>query len=192
MSTLVTYGRGGGIVTSTGMNTVIGKIAEMIQEDQTEDTPLQKKLARMGKLLGTGCLIICAIVFGMGLLRGEPILEMFMTSISLAVAAIPEGLPAVVTIVLALGMQRMAKHNAIMKKLHAVETLGSTTVICSDKTGTLTQNQMTIVKMYVPAMEIDVQGDGYNPIGVLTEKEREISLDDEPAARPPFGDSGAV
>lgn len=170
MSTLVTYGRGKAIVTSTGMETIIGKIAEMIQEDDGEDTPLQKKLAKMGKLLGTGCLIICALVFALGLIRGEHLLEMFMTAISLAVAAIPEGLPAVVTIVLALGMQRMAKHNAIMKKLHAVETLGSTTVICSDKTGTLTQNQMTIVKMYVPGLELDVTGEGYEPKG-------EISID---------------
>lgn len=181
MSTLVTYGRGSGIVTETGMNTVIGKIAEMIQEDQSEDTPLQKKLKNMGKLLGTGCLVICAVVFAMGLLRGEHILEMFMTAVSLAVAAIPEGLPAVVTIVLALGMQRMAKHNAIMKKLHAVETLGSTTVICSDKTGTLTQNQMTIVKMYVPGMEIDVGGDGYNPIGMISAGANEIAIKREPA-----------
>ncbi|HWR23554.1 MAG TPA: cation-translocating P-type ATPase [Feifaniaceae bacterium] len=181
MSTLVTYGRGSGIVTSTGMNTVIGKIAEMIQEEEAEDTPLQKKLAKMGKILGTGCLIICALVFGMGLLRGEPLLEMFMTAVSLAVAAIPEGLPAVVTIVLALGMQRMAKKNAIMKKLHAVETLGSTTVICSDKTGTLTQNQMTIVKMYVPGLSIDVQGDGYNPVGALTADDAELDLKKEPA-----------
>lgn len=181
MSTLVTYGRGGGIVTSTGMNTVIGKIAEMIQEDEGEDTPLQKKLAKMGKLLGTGCLVICAVVFVLGLFRGEPVLEMFMTAISLAVAAIPEGLPAVVTIVLALGMQRMAKHNAIMKKLHAVETLGGTTVICSDKTGTLTQNQMTIVKMFIPGMEMDVQGDGYNPVGAISFAGNEVTLASEPA-----------
>ena len=181
MSTLVTYGRGAGIVTLTGMNTVIGKIAEMIQQDETEATPLQKKLQKMGKVLGTGCLVICAVVFGLGLLRGEPVLEMFMTAVSLAVAAIPEGLPAVVTIVLALGMQRMVKHNAIMKKLHAVETLGSTTVICSDKTGTLTQNQMTIVKMYVPGMEIDVQGEGYKPFGAMTADGKELALDNEPA-----------
>ncbi len=181
MSTLVTYGRGSGVVTDTGMNTIIGKIAEMIQEEDADDTPLQKKLAKMGKLLGTGCLVICAVVFAMGLLRGEPILEMFMTAVSLAVAAIPEGLPAVVTIVLALGMQRMAKHNSIMKKLHAVETLGSTTVICSDKTGTLTQNQMTIVKMYVPGAEIDVQGDGYNPVGAMAIDGAAFELAGEPA-----------
>jgi Ca2+-transporting ATPase len=165
MSTLVTYGRGQGIVTSTGMATVIGKIAEMIQEEEEEATPLQKKLNQLGKVLGTACLAICAVVFLMGLLRGEPVLEMFMTSISLAVAAIPEGLPAVVTIVLALGMQRMVKHRAIMKKLHAVETLGSTTVICSDKTGTLTQNQMTTVKMYLSGTEMTVTGEGYCPEG---------------------------
>lgn len=181
MSTLVTYGRGMGVVTETGMNTVIGKIAEMIQEEDNEDTPLQKKLAKMGKLLGTGCLVICAVVFGMGLLRGEHVLEMFMTAVSLAVAAIPEGLPAVVTIVLALGMQRMAKHNSIMKKLHAVETLGSTTVICSDKTGTLTQNQMTIVKMYVPGLEIDVEGDGYDPAGAMSANGAALDFANEPA-----------
>lgn len=181
MSTLVTYGRGSGIVTSTGMNTVIGKIAEMIQEEDKEETPLQKKLTQMGKILGTACLVICAVVFVLGIVRGLPPLEMFMTAISLAVAAIPEGLPAVVTIVLALGMQRMVKHNAIMKKLHAVETLGSTTVICSDKTGTLTQNQMTIVKMYVPGTEIDVKGDGYNPAGEIKFEGKTVTLTEEPA-----------
>ena len=181
MSTIVTYGRGSGIVISTGMHTVVGNIAKMIQEDKEGNTPLQKKLAQMGKMLGTACLIICAVVFVMGLIRGEEVLEMFMTAVSLAVAAIPEGLPAVVTIVLALGMQRMVKHNSIMKKLHAVETLGSTTVICSDKTGTLTQNQMTIVKMYTPGQEIDVTGDGYNPTGSLTIQGRDINLPEQPA-----------
>jgi Ca2+-transporting ATPase len=181
MSTLVTYGRGSGIVTATGMSTVIGNIAKMIQEDKQEDTPLQRKLAQMGKLLGTACLAICAVVFVLGLLRGEEILTMFMTAVSLAVAAIPEGLPAVVTIVLALGMQRMAKHNSIMKKLHAVETLGSTTVICSDKTGTLTQNQMTIVKMYTLGQEVDVSGDGYNPTGKMSIQGEEVDLSQQPA-----------
>jgi Ca2+-transporting ATPase len=181
MSTIITYGRGSGIVTATGMDTVIGNIAKMIQEDVQEDTPLQRKLAQLGKILGTACLVICAIVFGLGLWRGEELLAMFMTAVSLAVAAIPEGLPAVVTIVLALGMQRMVKHNAIMKKLHAVETLGSTTVICSDKTGTLTQNQMTIVKMYTLGQEIDVSGDGYNPEGSLTIEDQEVNLSEQPA-----------
>ena len=181
MSTIVTYGRGQGIVTSTGMKTVIGGIAGMLQEAEEEDTPLQKKLAQMGKFLGTGCLVICALVFAMGLLRGEKVLGMFMTAVSLAVAAIPEGLPAVMTIVLALGMQRMVKHHAIMKKLHAVETLGSTTVICSDKTGTLTQNQMTVVKMFVPGAEIDVTGEGYAPEGRLLIGGKEADLSAEPA-----------
>ncbi|HSK68534.1 MAG TPA: cation-translocating P-type ATPase [Candidatus Limnocylindria bacterium] len=183
MSTLVTYGRGTGIVTATGMNTVIGSIATMIQDVPQEDTPLQKKLTQMGKMLGTACLVICGIVFLLGLIRGEHILAMFMTAVSLAVAAIPEGLPAVVTIVLAIGMQRMVKRNAIMKKLHAVETLGGTTVICSDKTGTLTQNQMTIVKMYVPGMEMSVEGDGYRPAGAIYEGARPVSPDGEPAVR---------
>lgn len=181
MSTLVTYGRGMAIVTATGMNTVIGRIAEMLQEGEDETTPLQRRLAELGKFLGTGCLAICTIVFFLGLLRGQPALEIFMTAVSLAVAAIPEGLPAVVTIVLALGMQRMAQQHAIVKKLHAVETLGSATVICSDKTGTLTQNQMTIVKMYIPGLEIDVQGDGYKPIGALTAEKRMLDLAHEPA-----------
>lgn len=181
MSTLVTYGRGLGIVTTTGMGTIIGKIAEMIQEDEEEDTPLQKKLTQMGKVLGTACLVVCGIVFVMGMLRGEHMLEMFMTAISLAVAAIPEGLPAVVTIVLALGMQRMVKHNSIMKRLHAVETLGSTTVICSDKTGTLTQNQMTAVKMYVPGIVVSISGEGYAPKGELTADGSKVDLAKEPA-----------
>jgi len=168
MSTLVTYGRGKGIVVATGMETIIGKIAEMIQSVEEEVTPLQRKLAEFGKLLGIVCLVVCAIVFVMGLLRGEPLIEMFMTAVSLAVAAIPEGLPAVVTIVLSLGMQRMVKQNAIIKKLHAVESLGSTTFICSDKTGTLTQNQMTAVQLYSGANVYNVSGEGYIPKGEIT------------------------
>ncbi len=181
MSTLVTYGRGRGIVTATGMDTVIGGIAQMIQGEEQEDTPLQKRLAQLGKFLGIACLVISAIVFGLGLLRKEEPLTMFMTAVSLAVAAIPEGMPAVVTIVLAMGMQRMAKRNSIMKKLHAVETLGSTSVICSDKTGTLTQNQMTIVRMYTQGQEIDVSGDGYKPEGTLIIDGKDVNLTEQPA-----------
>ncbi len=176
MSTLVTYGRGKALVTSTGMNTVIGKVAEMIQSVEAEDTPLQRKLAELGKLLGILCLAVCVIVFLMGLLRGEPLIGMFMTAVSLAVAAIPEGLPAVVTIVLALGMQRMVKQNAIIKKLHAVESLGSTTVICSDKTGTLTQNQMTAVKIYTGGNVYAVSGEGYAPKGEISLQGAPVNL----------------
>ena len=165
MSTVVTYGRAKGIVTGTGGKTEIGKIAEMIQTYEDEATPLQKKLDQLGKYLGIGCLVICGLVFLIGLLQGRDLLEMFMTSISLAVAAIPEGLPAIVTIVLALGMNKMVKRNAIVKRLLAVETLGCTTVICSDKTGTLTQNEMTVVKVFTPDALIDITGKGYAPNG---------------------------
>lgn len=168
MSTIVTYGRGLGIVTSTGMNTEIGKIAGKIQTYSQEKTHLQKKLEQLGKYLGFAVLGICAVIFFIGLTRGEPALNMFMTAISLAVAAVPEGLPAVVTIVLALGMQRMIQHHVIIRRLLAVETLGTTTVICSDKTGTLTQNQMTAVKLYLPGTWINVSGTGYNPEGSFT------------------------
>lgn len=148
MSTIVSYGRGKGIVVATGHDTEIGRIATMIQEIEDETTPLQKKLDELGKYLGIGCIIVCILVFAIGMFQGRNLLDMFMVSVSLAVAAIPEGLPAIVTIVLALGMNKMVKRNAIVKKLLAVETLGCTTVICSDKTGTLTQNEMTVVKAY--------------------------------------------
>lgn len=148
MSTLVTYGRGLGIAVGTGMNTEIGKIAKMLDESQNEQTPLQKKLEELGKVLGIGALAICGVMFFVGLFQKRPIFEMFLTSISLAVAAIPEGLPAIVTIVLAMGVQKMIKRNAIVRKLPAVETLGSVNIVCSDKTGTLTQNKMTVTKFF--------------------------------------------
>ena len=148
MSTLATYGRGVGVAVGTGMSTEIGKIAKMLEDDGTEQTPLQKKLSELGKILGFAALGICAVMFLVGVIQGRPLFEMFLTAISLAVAAIPEGLPAIVTIVLAMGVQRMIKENAIVRKLPAVETLGSVNIICSDKTGTLTQNKMTIIKFY--------------------------------------------
>ena len=147
-SSLVTYGRGKGIVVETGMTTEVGKIAGMINSTEKQETPLQQKLDKLGKTLGIAALVICAIIFILGILQGKEIISMFMTAVSLAVAAIPEGLVAVSTIVLAIGVQKMVKKNAIVKRLPAVETLGSATVICSDKTGTLTQNKMTVEKIF--------------------------------------------
>ena len=187
MSTVATYGRGKAAVVGTAMNTEIGKIAAMLQDVEEEKTPLQKKLESFGKGLGLACLVVCAVVFAMGIWGGyrdgslttAEVQLMFMTSISLAVAAIPEGLPTVVTIVLALGMQRMAKKNSIMKKLHAVETLGSVSVICSDKTGTLTQNQMTVVKAFAGGKFYGLSGEGYCPTGQLTCDNAPVDLDAE-------------
>ncbi|WP_128426921.1 cation-translocating P-type ATPase [Gudongella oleilytica] len=165
MSTIITYGRGRGIVVETAEGTEIGKIAAMIQTFEEEPTPLQRKLNQLGKVLGMTTIAVCVAVFGIGLLQGREILEMFMVSISLAVAAIPEGLPAIVTIVLAIGMNKMVERNAIVKKLLAVETLGATSVICTDKTGTLTQNEMTVVKVLADNKLIEVEGTGYEPVG---------------------------
>ena len=147
-SSLITYGRGKAVVVETGMNTEVGKIADIINTAEDQGTPLQQKLNKLGKTLGVVALAICAVIFVVGLLYGKEPIHMFMTAVSLAVAAIPEGLPAVFTIVLAIGVQRMVKRNAIVKKLPAVETLGSASVICSDKTGTLTQNKMTVEKVF--------------------------------------------
>lgn len=176
MSTIVNYGRGKGIVVETGHSTEIGKIATMIQSYEEETTPLQRKLDQLGKYLGISCIIVCALVFGIGILQGRDILEMFMIAISLAVAAIPEGLPAIVTIVLALGMNNMVKRNAIIKKLLAVETLGCTTSICTDKTGTLTQNEMTVVKAYTDNKVFDITGTGYEPKGEFKIGNRPIKV----------------
>ncbi|MBP7073605.1 MAG: calcium-translocating P-type ATPase, SERCA-type [Clostridia bacterium] len=183
MSTIVTYGRGKGIVVNTGTNTEIGRIAEAIQTFEDETTPLQQKLNELGKLLGLACLIICVIVFAIGFMRGGDILEMFLVSVSLAVAAIPEGLPAVVTIVLALGMKRMVQRNAIVRKLLAVETLGCVTVICSDKTGTLTQNEMTVVRAFTDGNIYKISGQGYNPAGEITFEDEKINPETEPGLK---------
>ena len=155
-SSLITYGRGKGIVVETGMNTEVGKIAQIINQSEEGTTPLQEKLNKLGKTLGIAALVICVIIFIVGILYGKEPVHMFMTSVSLAVAAIPEGLAAVSTIVLAIGVQRMVKRNAIVKKLPAVETLGSASVICSDKTGTLTQNKMTVQKIFTNNYMIEV------------------------------------
>jgi sarco/endoplasmic reticulum calcium-translocating P-type ATPase len=159
MGTAVTRGRGRGVVVETGMSTVMGEIAGMMREARPGMTPLQIKLDQLGKILIILCIIVCALVAVMGIIRGENALTMFMAGISLAVAAIPEGLPAIVTVVLGLGVQRMAKRNAIVRKLPAVETLGCTTVICSDKTGTLTRNQMTVKKIATRDSLIEMEDD---------------------------------
>lgn len=156
-SSLITYGRGKAIVVKTGMSTEVGKIADMINKTEDQETPLQKKLNSLGKTLGIAALTICAVIFVIGLLQGKEIINMFMTAVSLAVAVIPEGLVAVSTIVLAIGVQKMVKKNAIVKKLPAVETLGSSTVICSDKTGTLTQNKMTVEKIFCNDVTADIE-----------------------------------
>ena len=146
-TTIVVNGHGEAIVVETGMNTRVGKIAGMIIEDESPETPIQKKLAEVGKILAIACIIICVLIFVIGIFKKIPIIEMFMTSVGLAVAAIPEGLPAIVTIMLSIGVTKMAKKNSIIRKLPAVETLGSSSVICSDKTGTLTQNKMTVTEI---------------------------------------------
>ena len=163
-SSLVTYGRGKGIVVETGMTTEVGKIAGMINDVEKQETPLQTKLNKLGKTLGIVALAICVFIFIVGLIQGKEPIGMYMTAVSLAVAAIPEGLAAVSTIVLAIGVQKMVKKNAIVKRLPAVETLGSATVICSDKTGTLTQNKMTVKKIFWNDAIRDLDNIGENEI----------------------------
>ena len=165
LGTAAVYGRGTAIVTNTGMTTEFGKIAGMLQEVKAERTPLQINLDRMGRWIAIGSLILCFILAGLGIMRGHKLLEMFIWGVALAVAAVPEALPAVVVISLALGVRRMVKRHALMRRLPAVETLGCTTYICSDKTGTLTQDQMTVRRVYVDGKSIDVSGVGYEPEG---------------------------
>lgn len=176
MGTVSAHGRGRGVVVDTGMRTEFGHIAHMLESFQEEETPLQKNLRHFSKTLGLICIAVCVVIFAVGLYEGyksghldfSEVQLLLMTAVSLAVAAIPEGLPAIVTLVLALGMQRMVKRNVLIRKLHAVETLGSTTVICSDKTGTLTQNKMTVTRLAVAGKNVEVSGDGYRPEGNFT------------------------
>jgi Ca2+-transporting ATPase len=201
MSTLVAHGRGKGVVAHTGMRTQIGMIAEMIQSYEEEPTPLQQKLDELGKWLGIVSLAICGIIFVFGVIRDtrpvtivtegllaylkaeqKDIVELFMTAVSLAIAAVPEGLPAVVTICLALGMQRMVSRHVLIRKLPAVETLGCATVICSDKTGTLTQNQMTVVRGWAGGQPFQVTGEGYGPAGQFYHRSQPFDPGQEVAA----------
>ena len=183
MGTVVSYGRGKGVVTSTGMHTQLGMIATMLQSVQEEQTPLQKKLDQLGRTLGYAAMIVCAVVFLVGVLEGGAPLELFLIAVSLAVAAVPEGLPAVVTVSLALGMQEMIKRHALIRRLSSVETLGSATVICSDKTGTLTQNEMTVTHIWVDEQMVRVTGQGYTPVGDFLVGERKIDPKEFPALR---------
>lgn len=201
MSTMVTYGRGKGLVTATGMHTQIGIIAEMIQAFEDEATPLQQKLDQLAKVLGIVCLAICGLIFVYGIVvdtnvsvifnqgfmayltaEKKDIVELFMTAVSLAIAAVPEGLPAVVTICLALGMQQMIRRHALIRKLASVETLGCTTVICSDKTGTLTQNQMTVVQGWASGKRFNVSGEGYHPQGKFVADGQALNPADDPSS----------
>lgn len=172
----VISGRGKVKVIATGMNTEMGKIADMLGEIETKQTPLQEKLDNLGKFLVVGCLVVCAAVTITGIIRGEDAYRMFLVGVSLAVAAIPEGLPAIVTVSLALGVQRMMKKKALVRKLQAVETLGCTKVICSDKTGTLTQNKMTVKKIYTIDNTYDISGNGYDTKGIISKGGREVNI----------------
>ena len=163
--TAVTYGRGAGVVIATGMSTALGRVAELLQRRTGGQTPLQQRLARLGRALAVLALLVCGVVFAAGVARGEPPDRMFLVAVSLAVAAIPEGLPAVVTVALALGARRMARRRALVRKLPAVETLGSVTVVCTDKTGTLTQNRMLVERAWTPLGSFVVEGNGYAPDG---------------------------
>lgn len=163
--TSATYGRGRAVVIATGMKTEFGKIAKMLQTIETGKTPLQENLDKVGHALARATLVIVAVIVALGMFRGQPLIEMLIFGIALAVAVVPEALPAVVTISLAIGVQRMVKRNALMRSLPAVETLGSTSVICSDKTGTLTKDEMTVRKIFVAGQVIEVSGAGYSPHG---------------------------
>ncbi|MBR1458335.1 MAG: HAD-IC family P-type ATPase, partial [Oscillospiraceae bacterium] len=173
--TAVTRGTGIAEVTATGRTTQMGQISGMLSETKRKQTPLQKRLGELGRVLALLCLGVCAAVFLAGVLRGEPVMEMLMTGISIAIAAIPEGLPATVTIALALAVSRMMKQNALVNRLHSVETLGCTSVICSDKTGTITENRMTVTQITVQGHDIAVTGSGLRMDGALTEHGKTVA-----------------
>ncbi len=179
-STAITYGRATAVAVATGQSTEMGKIAGRLSGIKQELTPLQTNINTLGKYLAIFCLVVVIITFAVGIMNGGDIMDMFMTSVSLAVAAIPEGLAAVITIVLALGMNRMAAKNSIVKRLLAVETLGSVNVICSDKTGTLTQNEMTVTRLYVDGEILEVSGSGYDPTGQITYQYNQEEVKDHP------------
>lgn len=174
MGTLVTRGNGMGVVVGTGMNTAMGQIANLLQSAETMTTPLQRKLEQLGKILIVVALLLTMLVVGIGVIQGHALYEMFLAGVSLAVAAIPEGLPAIVTVALSLGVQRMIKQKAIVRKLPAVETLGCASVICSDKTGTMTQNKMTVTHLWSGGNTWNVSGTGYLPDGKFYAGEREV------------------
>jgi P-type Ca2+ transporter type 2C len=180
--TAVTYGRGTGVTVATGMSTALGRVAELLQKENAGRTPLQVRLARLGRALAALALVVCVIVFAAGVARGEPPQAMFLVAVSLAVAAIPEGLPAVVTVALALGARRMARRHALVRKLPAVETLGSVTVVCSDKTGTLTENRMLVERAWTPVGSVTVDGDGYAPDGRIAAEESGQTAESGPSA----------
>lgn len=201
MGTLVSYGRGRGVVTSTGMNTQLGLIATMLQNVEEEITPLQRRLDQLGRTLSYAALFLVGVVFVVALINNtqieglfsapllffsenaKAITDVFIIAVSLAIAAVPEGLPAVVTISLALGMQEMIRRHALIRKLASVETLGSATVICSDKTGTLTQNEMTVTRLWADGKMLEITGTGYAPIGEFREDGRTVDIAEYPAAR---------
>ncbi|MFC5401842.1 calcium-translocating P-type ATPase, SERCA-type [Cohnella soli] len=183
LGTMVTRGTAKGVVTVTGMGTEMGKIADLIQQTEESETPLQHRLEQLGKILIVVSIILTIVVVLAGILHGQPIYDMFLAGVSLAVAAIPEGLPAIVTIALALGVQRMIKRRAIVRKLPSVETLGCASVICSDKTGTLTQNKMTVTKIWLGGRALEVTGEGYEPVGLLKEGGKTIDIKGDPALR---------
>ena len=183
MGTVTAAGKASAVIVATGMNTELGHIAGLLQRSEPEPTPLQRRLAELGKVLVGVCLVIVVIIFAMQVARGGKLLETLLISISLAVAAVPEGLPAVVTLTLALGLQRMVKRNALVRKLPSVETLGSVTVVCSDKTGTLTRNEMTVREIVTGGQQFQVTGGGYAPHGEFLKGARGSRRADTDTAR---------